>query len=127
VIGGCQERGDRAERLADQDGGIELQLFDREHDIGHAGFEGDVVGAALALAVAARVQRDHVVDGGQPGRRVRPLARVAAQAMQEEDRGSGAAEVGGGQPDPLALECQPMYQTPNMIPKAPKAGIRTER
>jgi hypothetical protein len=98
-----QQGRDRAERLADHRHRRELELLDGEGDVGHARLERNVGGPPLALAVAARVEGDHAVALGEPARRPAPLAGVATETVQKERGGAGAAEVGGGQPDPLAL------------------------
>ena len=81
---------------------------------------GDVVGVPLAVAVAAGVEGDHVRALGQPVGRRFPLARVPAQAVEEQHRLSIAAEIDRSYP-------RPAYQSPNTIPNVPRAGISTVR
>ena len=69
---------------------------------------GNVVGMALAVALATGVKRENPRSFGQPAGSLGPLARVAAKARENKDRQAVPTEVEASEADPVSLEIGPV-------------------
>ena len=81
--------------MSDQDRRRNAELVDRVGGVGDVGFGGDVARVALAVSLASGVEGEHPGPLGQPAGRLGPLAGVAAEAGEDQDRRALAAEVEG--------------------------------
>ena len=107
LLAGEHERPLAAEGVADQDRRRDAELVDHVGGVGDVGLGGDVVGVALAVALAAGVEGEDPRALGQPARRLGPLAGVAAEAGEDQDRRAVAAVVEAGEADAVSLEVVP--------------------
>ena len=102
------ERSLTAEGVADQDDRRDVELLDHEGGVGDVGVGRNVVGMALAVALASGVERENPRSFGQPAGGLGPLARVAAKAREDQDGRALAAVVEAGEVDAVSLEIDPV-------------------
>lgn len=91
-----------AERLAHHDGGRELEVFDPHRGVRDECGPGDLPQTPLTAAMSALVGSDDTMGESEPGGRLAPLARILREAVEEDDRGTRASEVGTQKPRSLA-------------------------
>ncbi len=116
MLGRGEHRGVGAHRLTHERDRTAPYLTDRMGTVFDERITRNVMRASFAITMPPLIKREDLIVIDEQLRASFPLASVASESMQQENRGAGAAVVAAGKPCPVSFEIQDAHVASNANP-----------